>query len=100
MNFDQPTILAMKTQLMEVGYANDEQFLGSSAFEHMRKAIFEDLREVGYTQSLYLEGRFFPEDGAVYWFYDPDMITREEAIIMTEKWVKQMVLRLRPMHLE
>lgn len=89
MKFDQPTILALKKQLEKTGYANDEQFLGSTVFEHHRQEIFEDLNSVGYSQSLRHEGGFFPQAGAVYWFYDPDMLSQSEALEETENWVSK-----------
>lgn len=87
MKFDQPTILALKKQLEESGYANDEQFLGSSAFEHHRQEVLDDLNSVGYSQPLHHQGGYFPASGAVYWFYDPNMLDRSEALEKTERWV-------------
>jgi hypothetical protein len=87
MKFDQPTILALKKQLEEIGYANDEQFLGSTAFKHHRQDVFDDLNIVGYSQPLHHEGGFFPQAGAVYWFYDQNMLDRSEALEKTERWV-------------
>ena len=89
MNYDQTTILELKKQLEETGYANDEQFLGSTAFEHHEQEVFDDLNSVGYSQALRLEleGKYFPQAGAVYWYYDPNMISRSEALEKTECWV-------------
>lgn len=86
-NFNRTTIIALKTQLDQVGYANDEQFLGSTVFEHRRQDLFNDLNSVGYSGSLSHEGEYFPEAGAVYWIYDSNMISRNQAVQMTRDWV-------------
>lgn len=88
MNFNKVTVLALKAQLEENGYANDEQFLGSFAFEHRRDEIFSDLREVDYSQKLGHAGAFFESIGALYWYYDPDMNSREDALKLSEKWAR------------
>ncbi|MBW3245460.1 hypothetical protein KUV57_22730 [Epibacterium sp. DP7N7-1] len=88
MNFDRSTILALKAQLEEIGYANDEQFLGAFAFEHRRNEIFADLHEAGYDQSLEHAGAFFDNLGAVYWYYDPELTSTEMARKLSENWAQ------------
>lgn len=89
MTFDEATILALKAQLEQEGYANDEQFLGSYAFEHRREEIFSDLREAGFSHELGHAGKFFDSIGALYWYYDPEMISRDDAIRLSEKWAQK-----------
>lgn len=89
MNFDKVTIIKLKAQLEKIGYANDEQFLGSYSFEHRRDEIFSDLREVGYGQQLGHAGAFFDSIGALYWYYDPDMNSRDDALNLSEKWAQE-----------
>lgn len=87
MNFDRKQILALRYELEEVGYVNDEQTKFGSAFEHQREDIFEDLAKTGYSKSLAHSGGFFDENGAVYWYYDPDLVSYLEAKKLTLKWV-------------
>lgn len=89
MNFDLQSIFALKSQLDETGYANDEQFLGAFAFEHRTEEIMEDLRQVGYSAELTLMGDFFPQSGAIYWLFDQRCMTIEEARRLTEEWSAQ-----------
>lgn len=88
MNFDSSEIYAMKAQLEEIGYANDEQFLGMTTFKHRVDDIIQDLSDAGLTRPLEHEAKFYPEVGNVYWIYDPDLSTREQAFELTSKWVK------------
>lgn len=88
MNFDRSSILALKEQLEETGYSNDEQghHLGSFVFEHRRNEILDDLQAVGYHKPLEHAGGFFPNVGGLYWFYDPEIITKSEAKVLSEEW--------------
>lgn len=89
MNFDSSAIHALKAQLEEIGYANDEQFLGMTAFKHRMDDILQDLSDAGLTRSLKHEAKYYQEVGNVYWIYDPDLTTREEAFELTSKWLKE-----------
>ncbi len=86
-NFDRLTIKTLAGQLEEIGYANDEQFLGAYTFEHRVDEVFQDLSEIGYTRRLLHEGKYCSESGALYWYYDPEMISSDEAFTHTSRRV-------------
>lgn len=87
MHFDEKTIRQLKAQLEEIGYANDEQFLGSAAFEHHHDEIVADLAQLGYEKLLLTSGDFYQESGALYWKYDPEMVSPLEAQFKSDSWV-------------
>lgn len=89
MNFDSKVIQALKAQLEEIGYANDEQFLGMTIFKHHMDEVFQELSDAGLTRPLKHAARYYHDVGNVYWIYVPDLTTREESIELTEKWVKE-----------
>ncbi len=88
MNFNGTTIRKVKDQLEEIGYFNDEQFLGSAAVKHHKDKIFIDLRSIGYEKTLSSNGGFYPETGALYWMYDEEMVSFVEATEMSNAFVK------------
>ncbi|WP_299969336.1 hypothetical protein [uncultured Roseobacter sp.] len=89
MNFDRSTIFSLKAQLEEIGYANDEQFLGAFAFEHRREEVISDLGEAGYHQDLGHGGAYIEDLGAIYWYYDPELTSRDEAKKLSEEWARR-----------
>ncbi len=52
MTFDSVYIAALKSQLEEIGYANDEQVIGPQSsgytFKYHKDALFAALRSAGY----------------------------------------------------
>lgn len=86
MNYNRSAILELQTQLMNEGYANDGQHLGSTAFEGKDKVI-QDLRQVGYTQHLESGSHFFAHHGQMYWLFDPSILTDSQAHNLTKIFV-------------
>ncbi|MBQ4825679.1 hypothetical protein J4729_14135 [Leisingera sp. HS039] len=78
--------MELQTQLVNQGYANDGQYLGSVAFEEKEKVV-QDLQEVGYTQHLDSGSHYFTNHGQMYWLFDPSMLTDSQAHHLTKKWV-------------
>ncbi|MFZ2871468.1 hypothetical protein [Zavarzinia sp.] len=99
MNFPSNLVEALKRALEQQGYANDEQHFnlgngsfGSYAFEHRKKEIIDDLRSIGYKKELESCGKFYDAHGAVYWFYDPEIIAYEDAVKRTDYWVDENIV--------
>tara|TARA_R100001163_G_C4872305_1_gene73539 strand:- start:159 stop:452 length:294 start_codon:yes stop_codon:yes gene_type:complete len=71
------------------GCINDENSQLGSAIKHFKAEIEAKLREVGYSGSkLVSGGHFYPAHGAVYWLYNPDVLSHEEARKNADRWVK------------
>ncbi len=77
--------------LNEDGYFNDENSgLGSVVLEHQLDVVEAALRKRGYDGArLAHSGHHYASRGAVYWAYDPDRLTHNEARALTDEWVKR-----------
>ncbi|KGM35322.1 hypothetical protein [Inquilinus limosus] len=77
--------------LAEDAYFNDESCgLGAYYVENHLQEIEEAVRSQGYDgPPLRLAGHHYPTHGAVYWIYDPERLTHEEARRLSDQWVSQ-----------
>lgn len=81
--------------LRDDGYFNDESSgLGAAAFRHHFKDVEAALRLLGYDgPELAHNGHHYLDHGAVYWAYNPDRLSYEEARARTDQWVQQQCRR-------
>ncbi len=90
MNFDLAAMRAIKSRLEEEGYVNDEQTsLGTQPFKHSIDKIRSDLAELGYDRELQSGGGYFENVGGLWWIYDPEMVSYEEASGISEQYAKK-----------
>ncbi|ATA91949.1 hypothetical protein CGC56_07095 [Capnocytophaga canimorsus] len=71
------------------GYFNDEMCLGSVVIEHHDRELINFLKEkMGYQGDLVSRGYFYPQHGAVYYIFDINKLSEEEAKRITDEWVE------------
>ncbi|WGE67437.1 hypothetical protein NYR77_10775 [Actinobacillus equuli subsp. haemolyticus] len=70
------------------GYFNDESSGLFTYLQHHSEAVIRTMKEKGYDGTLDFEGGFYSGQGALYWIFDENRMSRSEARELTAEWVK------------